>query len=179
MLRVVRLSHLAVVAALGSSYACSGAPGEGFDRTESTRKTSDSIIGGSRANAYEESALVSMLQGGQVAAYCSASVVARMGFSVFGSPSRRRRTTLSWLLPRTPQAPRRIAAARRASFFKMATPRRRQRRYPSHRARASRGRPVPAASAPGRRSVRSESPLRRPRRSGGASGPNSRRLRIS
>ena len=76
MLRVVRLSHLAVVAALGSSYACSGAPGEGIDRTESTRKTSDSIIGGSRANAYEESALVSMLQGGQVAAYCSASVIA-------------------------------------------------------------------------------------------------------
>jgi hypothetical protein len=76
MLRVVRLSHLAVVAALASSYACSGAPGEGVDRTESTKKTSDAIIGGSRASAYEESALVSMYQGSQLTAYCSASVIA-------------------------------------------------------------------------------------------------------
>lgn len=75
MFRHVRISHLAVLAALGSSYACSGAPGE-VERMEATRKTSDSIIGGTRANGYEESALVSMLQGGQVAAYCSASVIA-------------------------------------------------------------------------------------------------------
>src|SRR5664280_1795082 len=71
-----------------------------------------------------------------------------MGFSVFGSPSRRRRTTLSWLLPRTPHAERRIAAARSASFFKTATPRKSPRRCPSHQGRVSTGRPVPAASAP-------------------------------
>jgi len=55
--------------------ACSAAAGPGDD-TESSDETARSIIGGTKATAYPESALVDMKQGGQIVASCSGSIIA-------------------------------------------------------------------------------------------------------
>src|SRR5579883_1493464 len=66
--------RLGVVAGIGASMACSDAGGG--VKSEQVGATSNAIVGGSRANAYEEAALVAMYQGGQLTAYCSGSVIA-------------------------------------------------------------------------------------------------------
>jgi MYXO-CTERM domain-containing protein len=72
---LARLPQISVFVILGASFACSGKVGVG-GFGEATQKSSNKIIGGTRASGYEEAALVDMYQNGQLTAACSGSIIA-------------------------------------------------------------------------------------------------------
>src|SRR5438128_510785 len=71
-----RIWKLALVALGSSLYACAAAHGGADDEVEGSKGTKAPIIGGARANAYAESAIVDMYKDGVLQAACSGSVIA-------------------------------------------------------------------------------------------------------
>ena len=70
---VLGLASLSVLALFGCSSAAGTDPSEGEATGRSGR---DAIIGGTTASGYPEAVLVDMYQNGQLAAYCSGSLIA-------------------------------------------------------------------------------------------------------